>query len=355
MADVAGVAPVRRPVFRLIYEQKDITTDVAPYVRSVTYTDYISGQSDLVEVEFDNVDGRWLNSWYPEKGDRLVLKLGYEGEDLHNCGSFEIDEIEPSGPPDIVIVRGLATGLRVSLRTRRSEAHDNTTLEAIAKKIAKRHGLRLVGTIRKIPIDRAAQYQERDLEFLTRVATDYGYAFKVAGNDLVFWEHANLRSRPPVADLVRQDLRTYSVRDKIKDVYLNGHGRYQDPKTKQLIVVGVNAGEVGVVGHTTVVKQRRRGEVASGDSLIVASRAPTKATAERKVRAALDAANLELTTGTLEVEGNVRLLAGSTVSLALGKLSGTYLIDSARHRLDRGGGYRTEVEIRQVAAATIAT
>lgn len=56
------------------------------------------------------------------------------------------------------------------------------------------------------------------------------------------------------------------------------------------------------------------------------------------------------TAGSLTLPGNPKLVAGVTFDLTdCGKLSGKYLIESARHRLDRGGGYTTELEVKRVA------
>ncbi len=51
-----------------------------PYVTRVTYSDNIKCESDTIEVELDDTDGRWLDKWYPGKGDTLTLKMGYQGE-----------------------------------------------------------------------------------------------------------------------------------------------------------------------------------------------------------------------------------------------------------------------------------
>ena len=190
-----AVAKVPHPVFVLSYEQKNITSDITPYVRSVTYTDYLSGQSDELEVELEDADGRWVRHWYPGKGDTLSLKIGYEAAPLLPCGAFEIDEIEFAQPPATVSIRGLATGVKKSVRTRVGRAYENTTLAAIAQRIAKRNKLTLTGKIRDIRIDRVTQYQERDVEFLTRLAREYGYAFKIVGSKLVFTEHVPTRGR----------------------------------------------------------------------------------------------------------------------------------------------------------------
>ena len=70
-----GTHPVTKPDFTLSYENKDITGDIAPYLISFVYTDYLEGQSDELQVEFEDVDGRWLRGWYPEQGDALSLSL----------------------------------------------------------------------------------------------------------------------------------------------------------------------------------------------------------------------------------------------------------------------------------------
>ncbi|MGU5158005.1 phage protein D, partial [Escherichia coli] len=83
---LTGVSDVLTPVFTLWYLQKNITSDIAPYVTRVTWSDNIKNESDTIEVELDDTDGRWLDKWYPGKGDTLTLKMGYQGEKLLSCG-----------------------------------------------------------------------------------------------------------------------------------------------------------------------------------------------------------------------------------------------------------------------------
>jgi phage protein D len=342
-----AVAKVPHPVFVLSYEQKNITNDITPYVRSVTYTDYLSGQSDELEVELEDADGRWVRHWYPGKGDTLSLKIGYEAAPLLPCGAFEIDEIEFAQPPATVSIRGLATGVKKSVRTRVGRAYENTTLAAIAQRIAKRNKLTLTGKIRDIRIDRVTQYQERDVEFLTRLAREYGYAFKIVSSKLVFTELADLRDGGTVATFKATDLIAIRLRDKIKDIYQEAKVKYHDPKTKTLVVYGVKGDQVTEVGQTTASTKKQSGQSASGDTLKLSTRSGSKAAAQAKAQAALDDANLQQTAGSLTVPGNPKLVAGTTFELAdCGKLSGKYLVESARHRLDRGGGDRTQQEVK---------
>lgn len=344
------VAKVPHPVFVLSYEQKNITSDITPYVRSVTYTDYLSGQSDELEVELEDADGRWVRHWYPGKGDTLSLKIGYEAAPLLPCGAFEIDEIEFAQPPATVSIRGLATGIKKSVRTRVGRAYENTKLAAIAQRIAKRNKLTLTGKIRDIRIDRVTQYQERDVEFLTRLAREYGYAFKIVGSKLVFTELASLRDGDAVLTLTATDLISIRLRDKIKEIYQEAKVKYHDPKTKKLVVYGVKGDQVTEVGQTTTSTKKQSGQSTSGDTLKLSTRSGSKAAAQAKAQAALDDANLQQTAGSLTGPGNPKLVAGTTFWLAdCGKLSGKYLVESARHRIDRGGGYTTELEVKRVA------
>jgi len=336
---------VSHPTFTLSYGRKNVTNDITRYVCSVTYTDYLSSQSDELEIELEDTDGRWIRHWYPGKGDTLTFKIGYDNAPLLSCGVFEIDEIEFAQPPSTVTIRALATGIRQSVRTRESRPFENTTLAAIVQRIAKRNQLVFVGKIRNIPIDRLTQYQERDVEFLARLAREYGYAFKIIGKQLVFTELAALRDSKAGAVYHPTDLISIRMRDKIKDIYAQAKGKYHDPKTKKLVTYGVKSdGKVGVVGssHATT----------SSDTLKLSSRG-SKAAVQAKTQAALAHANLQQMQGNLTLPGTPKLVAGITFELIdCGKLSGKYWIESARHRIERSGGYTTELEVKRVVPSS---
>jgi phage protein D len=333
----SAVARVPQAAFTLFYGKKNVTADIAPYVTSVVYTDHLDGESDELEVALEDTDGRWLRGWYPGKSDRLALRIGYEGAPLVSCGQFEIDEIEFAMPPSTVTIKALATGVKTPLRTRGGFAYENTTLAAIAAHIAKRNKLTLIGKIRDLRIDRITQYQERDVAFLKRVAREYGYAFKVAGDQLVFTELAELREAKAVLTLSPADLTDLRLSDKVKDVYAKASVKHHDPKQKKLVTYDVDdTGE------------------ASGDTLKVTARASDKAVAQTKAQAALDSANGKKTEGSLSLPGNPRLVAGINVTLTgLGAFDGKYLVKNARHSIDRDSGYTTELDVqRGVTAAS---
>lgn len=120
------------------------------------------------------------------------MYIGYVGEKLLNCGIFEIDEIEFSTPPDVLIVKAIATGITKSLRQNNSVAYENKNLKQIANEIAKKHNLTLVGEIDDIRVERITQNKQRDLTFLKNLAEQYGYIFKITDNQLVFYKTQKL-------------------------------------------------------------------------------------------------------------------------------------------------------------------
>jgi hypothetical protein len=229
---------VLQPVWNLTYGGKNITAAVSPYVVSVTYTDHVHGESDELEIVFEDAGGGWKNAWYPEKGDRVSLEFGYAGETLVPAGDFEVEEIEAAGDEtagDTLTVRALASGVSTPLRTKHSNAYEGTTLAGIAGQVAAKHSLTVVGTIEDVPIKRITQNQEKDLAFLKRVAASYGYVFTVKGSQLVFSKRSDLAMAMPGISIDRIDMIRYSIKDKGVGTAKAAHVAYNDPKTGELI------------------------------------------------------------------------------------------------------------------------
>lgn len=47
---------------QLLYEAKQITQYVKPNLLRLTYTDYLSDQSDELQVEFEDIERKWVGS-----------------------------------------------------------------------------------------------------------------------------------------------------------------------------------------------------------------------------------------------------------------------------------------------------
>lgn len=333
--------PVPVPVFKLIYDRADITAELTPFLLAISFSDNLDGkEGDSLEVTLEDTDARWWDRWYPTMGDRLALEIGYQGAPLYAFGAFRIDEIEIDMPPSTVRIKALAASPMLTLRTHTAAGYEDTTLAGIVDTVAGRHGLTVVGEIEPIKVRRVTQMHEDDLAFLRRVGKEYGYAFNVRGDQLVFENLRALRDKAAVAVLHPHDLSRASIRDKIKGVPQGATVGYHSLKMKKLVASGVDQ-EGNVV------------EKPSADRLKLNTRAESQEQAQVKAQAALDAANDEATTARVTLAGDPRLIAGVNVELTgFGKLSGNYQIKGSRHELSRGSGYTTDLELSRAQLKT---
>jgi phage protein D len=142
---------VEKPIFKLVYEGKNITKDISDSLTQLTYTDKTSGESDDCNIEIADPDRLWMNEWYPTKGDIFSVEIGFEGQDLVPCGSFTVDSFEFSGAPNRVTLKGLATSNKKSLRTKNKRAFEGQTLRQIAQTTADNNDLTLIdGTAKTV-------------------------------------------------------------------------------------------------------------------------------------------------------------------------------------------------------------
>ncbi|OOS08088.1 hypothetical protein SAMN02745664_101295 [Moraxella cuniculi DSM 21768] len=327
-----------KPKFAVIYEQKDITNAITPYLLEITYTDYLSDQSDEIQITLEDVNDDWLYDWYPDNGDGVELLLADDMDELIVLGRFEISEIEYRYPPSVVVLKALSTGISKANRTNQAEVYKDTTLANIVRTVAKRLNLSITGQIRDIKITTATQYQERDVEFLTRLAKTYGHSFKIVDKTLVFYDNEKLGENEAVAVLDKTSVIDVRFRDVIKDM------------PSEVQVSTYNTQKKQTITKTAKPKPKRKGaKPTTTDTLKIT--APNNATdGEVAAMANAHAQNQadEQIAGEIELVGNAMLVAGQAILVQdFGKFSGKYLIKQARHILN-SQGFLTTIEIKML-------
>lgn len=322
------------PQWVLVFQGKDISARISPYVISVCYTDPLEGESAEIEIVLEDKENWWKNAWLPGKGDTISLSLGYQGEQLLDCGEYRLDELEFSGPPDTVTIRTLGASIDPELRTKRSAAYEHTTLGAIARKIAGRHGLTIVGTVPEIGIQRITQHKETDLAFLRRVAGQWGHVFSVRGRKLIWHDQDALDGASPVITVTRHMLAgSYSFRSKSERVYRAARVTYWNQKLKKDVTRTITIAPRGVQWG------------GSGDTLTLVERCESLSQAKRMAAAAIRRANGRQTEGSITVYGTPLIVAGANLlSSGWGKLDTTYQVVKSIHRIDRTSGYTTTAD-----------
>jgi len=324
------------------YNGKDISGALAPYVIELVYTDKTGGAADSFEITLEDSDQRWMNQWYPNFGDTITAQLGYAGSQLLSCGTFEVDEVDIEGPPDTARIKALGAGVKRAVRTRRGAAYENTTLEAIARTVARRNKLTLKGKIERIQIVRVSQSFETDLAFLQRVAAEYGYEFSVRAGAMTFFKRADLKASEPVLTIDRKDITSYHLHDKVHQIYVAATYSAHNPRKKRTHKKRVLDPSLHLSKYDHY----------SEDELNVSGHAEDDTQANTKSQAALERANDDQTQMTLHLPGVTKLAAGVTIMVTgFGKLNGKYSITQSTHRIGRDSGYTSEVELKRVREA----
>ncbi|MCK9087336.1 contractile injection system protein, VgrG/Pvc8 family [Haemophilus influenzae] len=335
------MSKVQTPDFSLFYEKTNITADIEPSLLELTYTDYLEGQSDELSISFEDISGKWICQWFPTQGDKLKAAIGYKGEPLVQIGAFEIDEVEYQYRPSCITLRALSTGVSKSNRTLKPKAYENTTLAQVVAAVANRLKLKLVGKIRHIPIQRITQYQERDVEFLARLAREYHHSFKIVGNQLVFTDKDELGQSQPVVVLDESECISLRLRDRIKDTAKQVEIKGFDTSGKKVLKKSKKA--------TALRPKMQQAQAASGDTLKITTRGESQEQIDARGDAALSEQNEDQSAGDITLIGNPKLVAGSTIWLKnLGVFSGKYLIKQSRHSISRTQGYITNIEVRML-------
>ncbi|MGC1675969.1 MAG: hypothetical protein WA740_00440 [Candidatus Binataceae bacterium] len=327
----AAAYSVLAPQWILNYAGVNISGEISAMVRAISYVDRLGAKSGDLCVEVEDHARRWQGPWYPALGDGIEAFLGYNGGRLLECGSFQVDDLQLCGPPDVFRLRCLAAYITLAMRTRNSIAYEGQTLLAIAATIAGKYGLELVSAseLEDLGFARVTQRDETDLEFLARLADAFGYDFTIRGTQLVFYAHTALQAAAPVATIVRSDLERFQFRNRTRRIYSTASTAYFDPSGKQLIAQSASAAAI----------------TPSGDTLKLIARCENAAQAARRATAALNRNNQSLFSARLIGPGDPALCAGCNVLLSgWGMLDGIYLIETARHLLSRARGYTTELE-----------
>lgn len=326
-----------QPTYEIVYNGRNITSDILPYVLSFGYTDKTAGETDELELTVEDRNGLWINQWYPVKGDTITARIFSLGKVLE-CGTFTVDEISASGGSsgNTVSIKGVAAGINKRVRTKNCYAHENKTLREIANTIAAKHGMKVDGEIANVRISRVTQYRETDLKFLQRLANDYGYEFSVRDSLLTFSNIFTIEDKTAALTITPEEIISWSLTDKTSKTFQAVRISYHNPKEKK--VVSYEHKE-----ENEAFKQ------AKTDNMEIKVKAENKQQAEIKAKAALYKANSLQQQGSLEMAGNVYALAGNNCHLeGLGYFSGKYYIQSSSHTVSKDGGYTTSLELKRV-------
>ena len=323
----------------IIYEGKNISKDIAPYLLSFTYTDNASDKADDISISLEDRKRLWVDDWFPSKGDKVKVSILVHNWDAADkteslpCGTFEVDEISCSGPPNKVTIKAVSTLVSKPMRQEKhTKAWENIRLSSIAGDIANKNGLKLFWDSYEDPLfERRDQVEKSDLEFFSGLAKDYGIAVKVTDTQLVCYSEEEYEEKSSVGELSFGDkkLINWNFSSKAAGTYKAARLQYHDPVKNTKI---------------DVTEQSKDGAEGTGRTLIINQKADSIADAKSIAKKKLEEANKKEITGSLTLMGDLRFVGGSNITISgFGSFDGKYVIEKATHSI--GSAYTTKLDI----------
>lgn len=348
----------RRADVEITFDGTDITGSILPYLLSVVYTDNEEDETDDLQIKLQDRDGIWLTKWLNDAvdaaaasaGPSTVLKIqcvivrknwNGDGSDLVlDCGQFELDTVDLSGPPAVVVLKATSLPFSSQIRqTEKSRAWESYTLSGIAAEMAASSGMACLYESAGDPFyERAEQYKTSDIAFLSALCHDAGISLKATGNILVLFDQADYEAKGTVLTLKRGSgaYTKYKLDISSADtLYASCRVSYSDPAT-------------GVCVEGTAFVEDFDASAKNNQQLEVTAKVNTAAEAKVLAEKHLRLHNKYTRTATFTIPGNPNVVAGVTVALEdWGGWTGKYLVSQARHSVD-GSGYTTQIRLRRV-------
>lgn len=273
----------------------------------------------------------------------VLVRRNWHGggrDELLDCGQFELDAVDVSGPPSVVTVKATALPYSSQVRqTEKSKVWVEISLSGIAKQIAAANSMACLYVSASDPYYvRTEQFKTSDIAFLSGLCHDAGISLKATNSVLVLFDQAGYEARAPVLTL-RRGTGGYTkyklVTGSAGTQYASCRVSYTDPATGACI-----EGTARVEDYGAQAKNNQQLEVTAK----VASAAEAKALAEKHLRLH----NKYSQTATFTLPGDPAIAAGVTVQLAgWGFWDGKYLVKQAKHTLG-ASGYTVQVQLRRV-------
>jgi phage protein D len=328
------------PDWRVTLDGTDLTERMRPRLVSLAISEKRGEEADQLDIVLDDADGLLA---IPPEGARLLVMLGWkQGADvspgLVHKGSFKVDDVTHSGPPDQIRIRARAADFTSAIRNRREQSWANTTLGAVLQDIAACNtlALRIAPDLADVALAALHQSRESDTAFLRRLGRENDAVATIKTGTLIF---------------ARKGAGTTSTGQPLPTLALtrsSGDGHTWQRQTRD--------GQTGVTAHWHDRKAARRqsitvGQAGEGGKAAKTLRKvyPDQASAQRAAKA--EHTRLKRAPATLDI----RLALGRPDAFPETRVTVTgfkpeidttpWLVTETTHRLDNAGGFITDLKM----------
>lgn len=257
-----------------------------------------------------------------------------------DCGQFELDSVDASGPPNTITIKATALPYSAQIRqTERSKAWESYTLSGIANEMASANGMTCMYLSNSDPsYGRVEQYKQSDIAFLSQLCHEAGISLKATNNLIVLFDQADYEKKAAVLTIARGSGSYTKHKLNVGTAemqYASCRVSYTDPGTGKCIEATAKVDD-----YNEKSKNSQQLEITAK----VASVAEAKTKAEKYLRLH----NKYAKTATFTLPGNPDIVAGVTVMLTgWGAWDGKYIVSQAAHAIG-SSGYTTQIKLRRV-------
>ena len=324
----------KRAVFMVTVAGTNITTTLSPVLISLSVSDKVGTHSDTASLEVDDTEGRIV---LPQIGAPVIVALGWESEGVRVVFTGTVDEVKSSGS------RGSGRTLSISAKgmdttgkpKEGQQRHfDDKTAEDILKEAGQTAGVTEIEIDPSLASIKRKYFEMRDESFIhmgERLAREIGGNFRMAGQKAVMSKRGGTYTAAVVAAWGR-NLHGWDISPSLgRAQYSRLRARWYDPgkaewrETEERSRLSVDARH----DHRYAKPDEDEARQQTGSD---------KATTER------DAGE-----GSVTIEGDTAAIPDGLciVTGARPGVDGPWRIESVIHSYSRGGGFVTELSLKQ--------
>lgn len=232
---------------------ENLAAKISPRLLSLSLSEKREDDADELDVTLSNTDGALT---VPRTGVRLQLAMGWESGagvplGMVDKGRFTVDEIELSGPPDVISIRARSADLTGALRKRETRSWRSTTLGAVLSEIASRHSrlLQLAADLAGRAIDVIEQEGKSDMAFVRDLGKRYDAVATWKDDFLIFLPIGSSATASGAAlartVIRRSDGGSWTFREGQRENYKGAEAQWQDSASGRRRTVKVDGTAAG--------------------------------------------------------------------------------------------------------------
>lgn len=225
---------IRRAWVEIIHKDKNITTELNPYLQNFEVIDNLEGQLDSMRITLLNKENKFMQKgWSFSKGEILEFKVKTlnwenenEGEKEAGIGLFYVDEREYS--KESAVIKGVSAPLE-ALDVTYSKTWQSISLKRLGEEFSNKYGLKFMYLCsRDVILKNLTQEKETDFSYLNKIAQEEGVKLKLTCNSLVLFEESEFSKKEKVSTIDLLKVIDFNLIDKSSDIYDSVEVKYFD-------------------------------------------------------------------------------------------------------------------------------